>query len=131
MKSLYHRIAACLLLAIVVAAMYYGMYLKSVSDYQRTVRDMQIAEVDTSQLTDGTYIGDCNVNFIYAKVAVQIQNGEITQIQILEHRNERGKQAESVLDEIVKEQKINVDAVSGATNSSTVLKKAVETALSK
>ena len=131
MKSLYHRIAVCLLLAIVVAAMYYGMYLKSVSDYQRTVRDMQIAEVDTSQLTDGTYIGDCNVNFIYAKVAVQIQNGEITQIQILEHRNERGKQAESVLDEIVKEQKINVDAVSGATNSSTVLKKAVETALSK
>ncbi len=52
-----------------------------------------------------------------------------TNINILEHRNERGKSAEAVTNRIVEEQTIDVDAVSGATNSSTVIKKAVENAL--
>lgn len=40
-----------------------------------------------------------------------------------------GKTAEVIADSIVDEQKIDVDAISGATNSSTVIKKAVENAL--
>ncbi|MCI8299875.1 MAG: FMN-binding protein, partial [Lachnospiraceae bacterium] len=43
--------------------------------------------------------------------------------------NGRGSRAEVVVDRIIEEQKIEVDAVSGATNSSTVIKKAVENAL--
>lgn len=39
------------------------------------------------------------------------------------------KVAETIIDKIIDEQKIDVDAVSGATNSSTVIKKAVENAL--
>ena len=39
------------------------------------------------------------------------------------------KAAETVINEIVDEQRIDVDAVSGATNSSIVIKKAVENAL--
>lgn len=58
-----------------------------------------------------------------------MQNGEIANINILEHRHERGKTAEVIADSIVDEQKIDVDAISGATNSSTVIKKAVENAL--
>ena len=69
------------------------------------------------------------MNFIYAKVEVTVQNGEITDIIILEHRHEHGKAAETVINEIVDEQRIDVDAVSGATNSSIVIKKAVENAL--
>ena len=40
----------------------------------------------------------------------------------LEHRQERGKAAEAVANEIVDEQRIDVDTVSGATNSSIVIK---------
>ena len=43
---------------------------------------------------------------IYAKVEVTIQNGEITGIRILEHKNERGQAAEAVVDRIVAEQRI-------------------------
>ena len=50
-------------------------------------------------------------------------------IRILEHKNERGQAAETIVDQIVSEQKIDVDAISGATNSSKVIKKAVENAL--
>lgn len=70
-----------------------------------------------------------DVDFIYAKVNVTVQNGAVTHITVLEHKNERGKPAEIVTDKIIAEQKIDVDAVSGATNSSTVIKKAVENAL--
>lgn len=60
---------------------------------------------------------------------VAVQNGEITNIRILEHKNGRDQAGEAVIEKIVSEQRIDVDAVSGATNSSIVLKKAVENAL--
>lgn len=47
----------------------------------------------------------------------------------IEHRNEKGKNAEKILDNIVATQEIDVDAVSGATNSSNVIKKAIEDAV--
>lgn len=106
-----------------------ALYLKSVSDYKLAVKAITFEEIDITKIPDGTYVGECNVNFIYAKVEVAVQSGEIKNIAILEHKHERGKAAETVVDRITAEQKIEVDAVSGATNSSTVLKKAVENAL--
>ena len=105
------------------------IYLKSVADYKQAVKETTFEEINISDISDGVYIGEYDVNFIYAKVEVTVQNGEITNINILEHRHERGKTAEVITDSIVDEQKIDVDAISGATNSSTVIKKAVENAL--
>ena len=49
----------------------------------------------------------------------------------MEHRNERGKAAEVIVGNVVATQEINVDAVSGATNSSNVIKKAIENAITQ
>lgn len=95
------------------------------------MRTTSFDEISISDVSDGVYIGDYDVNFIYAKVEVAVQNGKITNIDILEHKNARGQPAESVADKMIAEQKIDVDAVSGATNSSIVIKKAVEHALEK
>lgn len=103
--------------------------MKSVWDYKQAVQEISIGDVRISDVADGVYIGECNVNFIYAKVEVTVQNKEIEKIRILEHKNERGQAAETIVDQIVSEQKIDVDAISGATNSSKVIKKAVENAL--
>ena len=105
------------------------LYLKSVADYRQAVRETTFEDINISDIPDGVYVGEYDVDFIYAKVEVAVQNGEITNINILEHRHERGKTAEVITDSIVDEQKIDVDAISGATNSSTVIKKAVENAL--
>ena len=105
------------------------IYLKSVADYKQAVKETTFEEINISDIPDGVYIGEYDVNFIYAKVEVTVQNGEITNINILEHRHDRGKAAEAISNKIVDEQKIDVDAISGATNSSTVIKKAVENAL--
>lgn len=124
-RTVLYITAAVILIALICLA----FYLKSVSNYKQAVRDITFQDIDITKITDGTYVGECNVNFIHAKVEVTIQEGIITNIEILEHRNQQGHAAETVIDKIVTEQKIDVDAISGATNSSKVLKKAVEKAL--
>lgn len=107
------------------------VYLKNVADYKQAVKETTFDEINIADVSDGIYIGEYDVNFIYAKVEVTVENGKIVNINILEHRHERGKTAETVIDKIITEQKIDVDAISGATNSSTVIKKAVENALKR
>ena len=106
-----------------------AIYMKKVMNYQEKVQHIVIHNVDISAKADGVYIGTCDADLISATVEVTVYNGKITKIHILQHKNGRGKPAEAVLDNIIKEQKIKVDAVSGATNSSIVLEKAVENAL--
>ena len=124
------KIVLCAVMLFLLVGLVWGVYyLESVTDYKQAVKETTFEEINISDISDGVYIGEYDVNFIYAKVEVTVQNGEITNINILEHRHERGKTAEVITDSIVDEQKIDVDAISGATNSSTVIKKAVENAL--
>lgn len=118
-----------IMLLLLIGLVWGIIYLKSVSDYKQAVKETTFEEINISDIPDGVYIGEYDVNFIYARVEVTVQNGEITNINILEHRHERGKAAEKIIEKIIEEQKIDVDAVSGATNSSAVIKKAVENAL--
>ena len=122
-------ISFIILLLLLICLICGAVYLKNVADYKRAVGETTFGEIDIADVSDGIYIGEYDVNFIYAKVEVTVEDGEIVSINILEHRHERGKAAEKVIEKIIEEQKIDVDAVSGATNSSTVIKKAVENAL--
>ena len=88
------------------------IYLKSVADYKQAVKETTYEDIHISDIPDGVYVGEYDVDFIYAKVEVTVQNGEIANINILEHRHERGKTAEVITDSIVDEQKIDVDAIS-------------------
>lgn len=124
---LIHRIAA-LCMALMLAA-HVVFCITSFSEYKREVAAISISQTDISALADGTYEGDCDVGYIYAKVRVAVNDGEIASIDLLEHRNERGAAGEGVLERIVQEQTVCVDAVSGATNSSRVIEKAVGNAL--
>lgn len=126
-KSILYAGAGILLVALVCLALYF----KSVCDYKQAVRNMTLQEINLAEIADGTYIGECDVDFIYAKVEVTMLNGRMTNIAILEHKNGRGQPAEPVIGKIVEAQKIDVDTVAGATNSSIVLKKAVENALTQ
>lgn len=132
MKLSKKKIISCIVVIfLLVGLLCLALYLKSVSDYKQAVNNIVFEKIDITKIPDGTYVGECNVNFIYAKVEVTVQNGEIKNIDILEHKNKRGEAAETIIDKIADEQKIDVDTVSGATNSSTVLKKAVENALAR
>ena len=122
-------ISFIVLLLLLIGLICGAVYLKNVADYKRAIEETTFDEIDIADVSDGIYIGEYDVNFIYAKVEVTVEDGEIVSINIMEHRHERGKAAETVIEKIIEEQKIDVDAISGATNSSTVIKKAVENAL--
>lgn len=124
-KKIIPLVAAALLIGVIAL----GLYLKSVANYKQAVRETVISELDISTIPDGVYTGEYDVDFIYVRVEVSVQNGKITGINILEHKNGRGEAAEAIVNEIIYNQKIDVDSISGATNSSIVIKKAVENAL--
>ncbi len=115
---------------IIALALLFGLiYLNSVNNYQKAVKNITLSNIDISQIPDGRYIGECDVDFIYAKVEVTVLAGAITKIDLLEHKTDKGGPAEKITDVIVKEQRLDVDTISGATNSSKVIIKAVENAL--
>lgn len=105
------------------------VYYMDFAEYQHKVRNIVVSNVDLEKVEDGTYEGEYDAGYIYAKVKVEIRKGRIVSIDLLEHRNERGKPAEGILDEVMEKQQIDVDVVSGATNSSKVIKKAIENAI--
>lgn len=90
-----------------------------------------VGKVDIGALADGVYHGEYAVAPISVKLDVQVSGGKIMRIDLLEHRNGKGKPAEALLAAIVEQQKVDVDSVSGATYSSMALKKAVAAALTR
>lgn len=101
----------------------------SLNRYKQLIEEINIENVDITQVADGSYIGDYDAGYVYARVKVNVKNGLITSVELLEHRTERGKPAEVITEKIVQNQQVKVDAIAGATNSSKVIMKAVENAL--
>ncbi len=88
--------------------------------------------VDRARLVEGIYEGSYREWPNSAAVRVTVKGNAIVSIEIVEHQAWRGKKAEAaVLNRIVEEQSTNVDAVTGATNSSRVIMNAVQNAIQK
>ena len=106
-------------------------YFVDFSNYLNAIDEIKISDVDLENVEDGTYIGEYDAGYVYAKVKVIVYNHTITDVEILKHVTERGKPAEVITEDIVENQSVKVDAVSSATNSSKVIMKACENALSE
>ena len=116
---------------VVVCSVLAIKYIKRISNYKEKVNNIVIEEVNLDNKKDGKYIGEFDADVISAKVEVEIKNKKINNINILEHKNERGTPAEVIPQKVVKAESLKVDVVSGATNSSKVILKAIENALNK
>ncbi len=85
MKKSRKKIVLAVMIVLLCAGFVWGMiYLKNVAEYKRAVKETTFDEVNISDISDGTYIGEYDVKFIYAKVEVTVQKGEITKIDILD-----------------------------------------------
>ncbi|WP_394921142.1 FMN-binding protein [uncultured Robinsoniella sp.] len=91
--------------------------------------NLVINPVDLSGISDGTYTGGADNGLVKVSASVEVQNGRITDITLLKHDNLLGKPAEKIIDNIIAEQSLQVDAISSATYSSDTIRKAVENAL--
>jgi uncharacterized protein with FMN-binding domain len=125
----WHKGFAALLAAVVVG--HVALDFVAMEDYQKKVAAIKIPNLDISRVADGAYLGSYDVEFIIAKVRVTVESGAITGIDIVEHGNDRGKAAEAITADMIRQQRVNVDTVSSATNSSKVIQMAVYNALSR
>lgn len=115
--------------AILIGGVYSIKYMLDLKKYKETINGINIENVDLSKVKDGNYTGNFDAIFIGAEVNVKVEDHKIIDIQLVKHKNERGKNAEIIPERVVQAQSLQVDAVSGATNSSKVILKAIENAL--
>ena len=106
-------------------------YFKKISNYKDKVNNIVLNNVNLDNKEDGKYIGEFDADVISAKVEVEVKNKKISNINLIEHKNGRGAPAEVITQKVVDAQSLDVDVISGATNSSKVILKAIENALSK
>ncbi len=116
------------ILIVLIVIIFLGFKLVSIKIVSDT-EALSIEEIDFSQIKDGQYLGDYSIFPVKVSVKAKVQNGRITQIDLLEHFNGRGTPAEKIMDRIIEEQSLQVDNISGATVSSMTIKKALENSL--
>lgn len=122
-------IIAVVSIIVLFGGAYIAKYFFNMMKYKTIVKEVSISKVDLSKVPDGSFTGSFDAIFVGAKVNVTVQNHKIVDIKLINHKNERGQRAEVIPGKVVQAQSLQVDAVSGATNSSKVILKAIENAL--
>lgn len=84
-----------------------------------------------ARLADGVYEGTSQGYKSEIKVSVRVENGTVSEIEILDENDTPNyfDRAKSIINDIIDEQSLSVDAVSGATYSSAGILNAVRNAL--
>jgi len=127
------KLVAAMVIVGIILAGYFGLKgIQSYIDlrkYQQQVKDIKVENVDLTHIQDGIYVGKAEVLWIAAEVKVIVKDHKIESVDLLRHKNERGTGAEVIPEKVVEAQSLQVDTVSGATNSSKVILKAIENAL--
>lgn len=95
------------------------------------MKEIEYAKVEMAEVEDGIYQGITETSLVKVETEVSVVNHKITEIVLLKHENGRGTAAEVITDKMVAENSYEVDAISGATTSSEVIKSAVSKALAK
>lgn len=92
--------------------------------------EVQIDEMNLDQMEDGVYMASYVYNeAMGATVVVTVIDHQIGEIVIEEHKTGLGGKAEQIVDRVIDQQSLQVDAISGATGSSKIILKAIEAAL--
>lgn len=114
---------------ILLGGVYITKYFYNLMKYKSIIKQISISKINLSKVPDGNFTGAFDAIYVGAKVNVTVQNHKIVDIKIVNHKTERGQKAEVIPQRVVQAQSLQVDAVSGATNSSKVILKAIENAL--
>lgn len=89
-----------------------------------------IQSLNLNELADGTYHGEVKTIPIHVRVEVVVQNQQIIDIVIVQHRSGQGEPADVIIEDILFNQTLEVDLIAGATYSSQAIIVAIQRALS-
>jgi uncharacterized protein with FMN-binding domain len=124
-----------IIIVVIVIAVFLGGAIVLTSGERREGKNLPIAVIDFTKLNDGTYIGEYEGGMKKLrtnKVQVTVSSGKVTEIKILEHKeNQKPEFTDKLYGRVIEEQSLQVDTVSGATITSKAYLKSVEDALMK
>ncbi|MCX8128486.1 MAG: FMN-binding protein [Clostridia bacterium] len=129
MSNIKRIIILAVVIVILGGAVFGARYIASVRSYKENVNKIKIEKVDLSKVNDGIYTGVCDVEFINVEVKVTVKDHRIEDIELVKHKNGKGGPAEVIIQKVLDKQSLDVDIISGASNSSRVILEAVENAL--
>lgn len=113
-----------------VSLLFGGIYLFNGLKHKKILSELEVSSPNIAELQDGAYKGAYDGYLVSAEVTVIIKDHMIQEIIINKHENERGRGAEIIIYQVISSQSLEVDAITGATQSSKVILKAIENALS-
>lgn len=117
-----------MIIIFIIGSFFMGIKLKL---EDRQLKAISIADINLKDIRDGEYYGECLLELTTAKVNVEVKDGIIKNIELVQHNHGSGYGADEMIKRIIDSQNLDVDAITGATKSSIVMKKAIENALKK
>jgi len=126
------RVIALVGALVLIAGLFFGgRLLLDTMRYRRLISEIELRLPDLTQIQDGTFNGAFDAILVSANLDVTVENHRIIGIVINEHHHGRTNavEVEIVIDDVILTQSLDVDTVSGATNSSKVILNAVQIAL--
>ena len=115
------------LLGIVVFGTIGCLYLTA--SMKKSLAKIQNEDTDMETVEDGSFEGHSELGPVKVDVNVLVENHKLKRVELLRHECGLGHPADVIVDKMVEQNTWDVDAVSGATVSSGIIKNAVNKAL--
>lgn len=131
MKKNTKIILSVFIVALVLIFIIVKSIISKIESNLKGLLNVEIKEINLTQIEDGKYIGRYEVFPVAVEVEVAILDHKISKIKIIEHENGQGGSAEVIIDKVIEKQSLEVDVIAGATYSSKVILKAIEDALDR
>ncbi|KAB3531541.1 FMN-binding protein [Alkaliphilus serpentinus] len=126
MKKVFKITLIIVLVIIFILLVTMGLMARGLND----IKAMAISDIDINSMEDGTYTGNFDGGRWTNQLEVEIKGQKITDIRIVKDiRFPMEGIAEKIFHQVLKEQSISVDVISGATVTSKAYLKSIEDAL--
>ena len=125
------KIIISVIVVFVILAVAIGVTLSQATKKVDKLLLEEVCNVELSEIKDGEYLGSYDAGLVKVEVEVLIESDKIKEVKLLKHTNGKGDKGETVIDNIIENQSLQVDTIAGATISSKAIIKAVENALVK
>ena len=96
---------------------------------RKSLASLENVAINMNDVADGVYSGHSKLGPVSVDVEVHVENHKLTKVDLIRHDCGLGHPADVLAEKMVEQNTFDVDAVSGATVSSEVIKNAVNKAL--
>lgn len=125
--KLFLKIFLAVVIVVVLAVGGFGFYITRGLD---TGAKLDIGSVDLSKVEDGVYKGDYNSGRFSNEVSVTVKDHKITNIEVVKDvAISKPEVTKELFDNVIENQNVDVDTVSGATVTSKAYLEAIKNAL--